>query len=88
MDIRTDINPPSFTFGRSFWEAGQRLGDEDRLRFYDGLCEVAFERRMPEPPAEGEFDALSVAFALALPTVEQSCAKNAGGHRGGRPARS
>lgn len=36
MDIRTDINPPSFTFGRSFWEAGQRLGDEDRLRFYDG----------------------------------------------------
>ena len=85
MEIRTEINPSGFTFGRSFHEAAQKLGDEDRLKFYDGLCEVVFNRRMPECAADSS--PLSVALTLALPTVEQSCAKIAGGHRGGRPAR-
>ena len=86
MDINTGINPQSFGFDRSFFEAGSKMGDEDRLRFYDSLCEVAFERRMPDG-AEGD-SALSVALTLALPIVEQSCAKNEGGHRGGRPRKA
>lgn len=51
MDINTGINPQSFGFDRSFFEAGCKMGDEDRLRFYDSLCEVAFNRRMD---GEGE----------------------------------
>lgn len=37
MDINTGINPQSFGFDRSFFEAGCKMGDEDRLRFYDSL---------------------------------------------------
>ena len=46
MDINTGINPQSFGFDRSFFEACCKMGDEDRLRFCDSLCEVAFNRRM------------------------------------------
>lgn len=83
MDINTGINPQSFGFDRSFFEAGSKMGDEDRLRFYDSLCEVAFNRRMPDGDS-----ALSVALTLALPMVEQSCCKVAAGMRGGRPRKA
>lgn len=86
MEIRTEINPSGFTFGRSFHEAAQKLGDEDRLKFYDSLCEVAFNRRMPDGADGGS--ALSVALTLALPMVEQSCCKVAAGMRGGRPRKA
>ena len=88
MNINPTINPPSFTFDRSFYEAAMKLDQEDRLAFYDGLCKVAFERRMPEAQAEGTLDALDVALTLALPMVEQSCARSAGGARGGRPRKA
>lgn len=78
MDINTGINPQSFGFDRSFFEAGCKMGDEDRLRFYDSLCEVAFNRRMPDG-ADGD---------SALPMVEQSCCKVAAGMRGGRPRKA
>lgn len=86
MDINTGINPQSFGFDRSFFEAAGKMGDEDRLRFYDSLCEVAFNRRMPDG-ADGD-SALSVALTLALPMVEQSCCKVAAGMRGGRPRKA
>lgn len=87
MDIRSDINPHCFTFDRSFWEAAMKMGDEDRLSFYDGLCKLAFERKVPDEP-ENPFSPLSVALTLALPMVETSCAKAVGGLRGGRPRKA
>lgn len=86
MNINLTVNPPSFTFDRSFFEVGCKMGDEDRLRFYDSLCEVAFNRHMPDG-SEGD-SALSVALTLALPMVEQSCCKVAAGMRGGRPRKA
>lgn len=50
MNINLTVNPPSFTFDRSFFEVGCKMGDEDRLRFYDSLCEVAFTDTCPTAP--------------------------------------
>lgn len=50
MDINTGINPQSFGFDRSFFEAGSKMGDEDRLRFYDSRARSRSTVACPTAP--------------------------------------
>ena len=87
MNIRTDINPPSFKFDRSYYEAASMMTNEERLRFYDGLCAFAFERQMPAM-GQGDESPLSIAFTLAVPGIEASVVGTACGKLGGRPRKA
>lgn len=86
MNIRYEINPQSFSFQRSFYEAANKLTEEERLKFYDGICQLAFERIDPSSdPTADLSNQLAIAFDLALPQVETSAVKAHGGSNGGRP---
>lgn len=89
MNIRYDINPQSFSFQRSFFEAAQKLSDDERLKFYDGIASLAFERIDPSADPSSELsNQLMIAFDLALPQVETSAIKAYGGSNGGRPRKN
>lgn len=80
MNIRYEINPQSFSFQRSFFEAANKLTEEERLKFYDGICQLAFERIDPSSdPTADLSNQLAIAFDLALPQVETSAVKAHGG---------
>ena len=89
MNIRYDINPQSFGFQRSFYEAAKRLSDDERLKFYDGIAQLAFDRVDPSVDPSVEIsNQLAIAFDLALPQVETSAIKAHGGSNGGRPRKN
>lgn len=89
MNIRYDINPQSFSFQRSFYEASKKLPDDERLKFYDGIAQLAFDRIDPSAdPSADISNQLAIAFDLALPQVEVSAIKAHGGASGGRPRKS
>ncbi len=89
MSIRYDINPQSFSFQRSFYEAAQKLSSEERLAFYDGIAQLAFERIDPSAdPSADISNQLAIAYDLALPQVEGSAVKVHCGSNGGRPRKN
>lgn len=89
MNIRYEINPQSFSFQRSFYEAANKLTEEERLKFYEGICQLAFDRIDPSSdPTADLSNQLAIAFDLALPQVETSAIKAHGGSNGGRPRKA
>lgn len=70
----------SVLFYRSFYDAAQLMGDDDRLALYDAVMGYCFSGD------EGDLSGVAaVAFALIKPQIDANSRKYANGKKGGRP---
>ena len=74
-----------FMFFRSYYEAISKLPENERLAFYNGLCEYAFNDVYPEYPAGSMSD---LAYTSILPNVDASIQRAKNGKKGGRPSKN
>lgn len=74
-----------FTFFKSYYNAAKKLPEDQRLKFYDGIFELAFEQRYP---SHEEGSLLDMAYTVILPHVEKSIEMSERGKKGGRPRKS
>lgn len=89
FNIKTDQEPDRFTFHRSFYDAALELKDaNDRLCFYDALCEYAFTGSVGIFEEDMRYQPLLIALKLAIPEVKRSITSCSNGRRGGRPRNS
>ena len=74
----------NFLFYRSFYDATSDLGDDDRLKVYDCICEYAFKGK--EPTGNG---LVKTVFLLIKPLLDESykryISKVKNGSKGGAP---
>lgn len=69
-----------FTFYRSYYEAIQELGDNDRLRIYE--CIMGYMFNDNDPKLDG---VVRVIFGLIKPTLQKSKVLSYNGKKGGAP---
>ena len=70
----------SFIFYRSFFEAGEKLPQKDRQKFYVAIIEYALNDI--EPNLKGIADGM---FSLAKPQIDANKKRFDNGKKGGRP---
>lgn len=75
--------PSKFTFYKSYWETAQRLPDEDRLAWFDGLTGYVFEG--VEPSFKSPLD---IVWLNVRPVLDRGLEAIANGAKGGRPKKS
>lgn len=70
----------SFVFYRSFYESINVLNDDDRLRIYDAICDLALNDN------DAEFNGILLGlFTLIKPQIQANTKKWKDGKKGGRP---
>ena len=74
-----------FTFFESYYRAAQKLPEEEKLAFYEGLCALVFDGEFPEVAPGSSAD---MAYTVILPHVEKSIEMSERGKKGGRPRKS
>lgn len=73
-----------FTFFRGFWESASKMGDEDRLKFYDALANYAFSGVEPDSDSL----VVDIIWPSVKPNVMNSILDHTRGKTGGRPPKS
>jgi len=71
----------SFIFYRSFFEAAEDLGPEEKCAMFDAICDYALN--FVEPSLEGT---PKMAFRLIKPQLDANIARFNNGQKGGRPS--
>ena len=71
----------SFIFYRSFFEAAEDLGPEEKCAMFDAICDYALN--FAEPSLEGT---PKMAFRLIKPQLDANIARFNNGQKGGRPS--
>ena len=71
----------SFIFYRSFFEAAEDLGPEEKCAMFDAICDYALN--FVEPSLEGT---PKMAFRLIKPQLDANIARYNNGQKGGRPS--
>lgn len=74
-----------FTFFESYYRAAQKLPEDERLAFYEGLCRLAFDGVFPEYEPGSKTD---MAYTVILPHIQKSIDMSERGKMGGRPRKS
>jgi len=70
----------NFVFYSSFFEAGQKLSDKDRLAFYDAIIEYSLTGEEPQMDGLAE-----IIFTAVKPVLDAQLKNYKNGKKGGRP---